>query len=501
MERNILDAYASILSIPPVFDEALALDFGTSAQFDIAHDTTEAVRLFGQLRLCGIVVRENNFCWKVEESFRNELLRRIQKESHLDYQNAVRIFLEHANNGFSVKMKRVLGENAAEITSRVLRLELSDAGEDFNTLVEIVQEGARRGRGADARCTVNLLSQLPYHPDRERQENFFEALWLWRHHDRIGARDHLECVLAYPHQDLASAISAHLLAVMDIEQGKEHLAISLLERSLSDLESIDHERGRALVLTTMGRAQREIATRCQAQAGTDPNNKRGHLNEAAEYFSAAHSSFDEATLLAGKLNEWSSFSKARLELAVSYEREGNLDKAIQIVEEARQRTPSTDRDLIIRGLTQLGSLYRKRNKYAAAASILDEALRFTEGDQPNFEIAKLLNVIASAERKQGNLAAARQHAESSVSLGRRLGNARHTAHALSNLAAIVVDDAASETDLSFAIKCLDESQGFLRRLNDVRGLGMVAETRGRIQRKAGDLEKSRPDNGQGRGPA
>ncbi|MFC9686124.1 tetratricopeptide repeat protein [Streptomyces sp. NPDC056948] len=500
MEASILDAYASILSIPPVFDEALAINYGTSAEFNIAHDKIEATHLFEQLRLCGVIVREQGLCWKVEESFRNEFLRRIQRDSRLDYMNAVRVFLEYSNVGFSAKMRRVLGESAAEITSRIMRLELNDTSEDFNALVEIVQEGARRGRGADARCTINLLGKLPHHPDRERQENFFEALWLWRRHDRKGARDHLECVLAHPNQDLASAISAHLLAVIDIEQGKEHLAISLLERSLSDLEFIDHERGRALVLTTLGRAQREIATRCQAQAGTDPNKRIGHLNEAAEFFSAAHSSFDEAALVAGKLNEWSSYSKAQLELAVSYEREGKLDKAIQIVEEARQRTPSTDRDLIVRGLTQLGSLYRKRNKYAAAASILDEALRFTEGDQPNFEIAKLLNVLASAERKQGNLAEARHHAESSVQLGRRLGNSRHTAHALSNLAAIVVDDAVSEADLDFAIACLDESQGVLRGLNDVRGLHMIAETRGRVQRKRGDLEKSRPDTSTRRKP-
>ncbi|MFF4030531.1 tetratricopeptide repeat protein [Streptomyces sviceus] len=486
MKRNLLDAYASILSIPPIFDEALALEFGTNPQFKIARSEAEALRLLTELKMCGAIVRERYTCWRISESLRSELQRDFQNDRMEDYPTVVQMYLRHA--GFSGKFQGVLGLSASEITKAVLQLSVSGSRADLNKLVGIVKDGARKGRGADARCTMALLSQLPPYPDQKRQQEFFYALWLWRHRDRSAATRSLNEVIKHPQQDLASAISAHLLAVVDIDEGSEFKAIPLLQRSLSDLEVIDDRRGTALVLTTLGRAQREIAARSKARAGDlriDPSKRFEYEKSAMEYFASAHDSFEEARELASALGEKTSSASAALELAICYEREGDIDAAIIAAEEARQEVPTEDQETMARILTLLGSLYRKREDYSASASALDEAFKYLT--EPTLELAKLLNVLASTERKMGNLPQARQHAEHSVSIGRRLRNVRHIAHALCTLASVAIDLAQSYEELDFAASCMDEAGNILEELHDIRGLSYVASLRKASEKKRREL--------------
>ena len=469
------DSYISILSVAPIFDDDIALDYGTREEFNISHSVEDASSLLYELKISGSIVSECD-CYRVDSSVRDEYRKALQGNECSKYVQAVSLFLEHANAGFAAKMRNVLGARAARITSAVLKLALDSSQDDLNDLVEIVHDGARLGRGADARRTVLLLSELPPHPERERQQNFFRALDLWRHGDRENARENLECVLRFPRQDLAGAIAAHLLAVLEIDRGEEFLAIPLLEQSLTDLDSISHKQGRVLVLITLGRAQREIATR--ERISNTPTS-------ATDYFSFARSSFNEAITLAERLGERTGLASAFLELAISYQREGDLDLAIQTAENAHANTPSTDPE-IVRVLTTLGSFYNKKDRYSEAALVLEEAFKKSSKSQPNLELAKVLNVLASNERKRG-LKSARQHATESVQLGRQLENSRHIAHSLNTLAATVLDFAENEVDIDLAEASLTEARKILQDLNDARGLTLIDNTQRVMQRKKKEI--------------
>jgi tetratricopeptide (TPR) repeat protein len=132
--------------------------------------------------------------------------------------------------------------------------------------------------------------------------------------------------------------------------------------------------------------------------------------------------------------------------------------------------------------TVLGSLYRSIGDMQSAASVLEDgsaiANRLGTG---SLELARLLNVQASTDRRAGNHAAAVKHARESVEIGRRLRSRRHLSQALYTLA-IVLIDLSGEKELEEAGEALNESARLLSELNDRRGLTMVTTTRLKLMR-------------------
>ncbi len=162
---------------------------------------------------------------------------------------------------------------------------------------------------------------------------------------------------------------------------------------------------------------------------------------------------------------------------------GSLDSAIEVAEEAAGLLHHPDDRVSV--YVVLGGLYRDTGEHERASSVLGQAAEFAEKHgHANLSLAMILNVQASADRRAGRTADAVKRPRQSVSVGERLGDRKHVAHARHTLAAALLDiGGPQERDEARAL--LAATATVLRQLNDERGLEMVGHTRDRLERGGG----------------
>jgi len=205
------------------------------------------------------------------------------------------------------------------------------------------------------------------------------------------------------------------------------------------------------------------------------------FEDADAQFETAIDELEEAFDLAEQLGDETLISSALLNLATTYQRQGNRELAIELAEASRELIPDSHPD-IVRVHIVLGSLYKDAGDYGAAATELETAARLSPKiGVASLTLAKLLNILASNERRTGQLEVALSHAKLSVTLGRNLDNARHLSQALHTLATVLADAATTDEEFAEAERALDESEGLLRSLHDTRGLQMLTRTRNWIR--------------------
>jgi tetratricopeptide (TPR) repeat protein len=499
MRPEVLDAHTQLLSVPPVFDESTALDVARSYADGLADGAGEvADAALRELRLAGLVVRERD-AWRVADPLRAECRRRLFLENGELFRAVAGRFVDHAHQGFSQSLTRILGREGARVNLSILNLFAHP--EDtayFDEVVEIIDQSARAGRHSDTDAAAHLLGALPLSSTdvRHRQIAFLWGLSAWRQRKREDAVSFFEQVLVSYTRDRADAIAAHLLGVVRHSEGNTEAAIPLLERSVADLRDAGDRRGLCLTLTSLGRVLRDRAEQSRYRSPipneiTLPELSEENLSATkrpVEFdldLEAAISALEEACRISSELEDDRLAARALIELALSYDLVGLTDLAIQAAEQSVQLL-HTDSENAIWARTVLGSLYRDAGTMQRAALVLEDGAAIAERlDTGSLELAKLLNVLASTDRRTGDYADAVRHARESVQIGRRLRSRRHLSQALHTLAAALIDMAGDQR-LREADESLGESEKMLRELGDARGLAMVANTRLRLTQAISD---------------
>jgi tetratricopeptide (TPR) repeat protein len=490
MNTEWIEAYAKLLSVPPLFDEAIAKDLVSSLSNELANGSSTAGDFLTSLRLTGLLMGERD-CWQITDSARSEFRKILVDENPDLFQRALTISINHMENSFASTLQRTFGARNAKLL--ILTLNLGRGTGDrvaFDRVIRQLTEGHRLGRASGEAIARVALSQLPPEPDRFRQMDFLIGMQEWRLHRRQRAQRYFNRVLTAGISDLADAISSHLVGAAMSRRGEHSEAVTLLQRSVATLKELQDNHGLCQVLISLGIAEREISARLISEADDeelDTSESAALIAEADNHFQAAQDALDEAAGLANDLQDRHLEAGAHLELAACFARWSDIDTAIHESETARKIISPNDREYV-RVLTQLGSLYRQNGDYDRAGEVLGEAARLAPAHgAESIELARLLNVQSANERRIGRLDAARSYAMSSVEIGRRLKDDRHLGHSLHTLARITAEQAQSSAELIRAGELLQASEQIFEVFHDSVGLGMISNTRGYIERRRAEL--------------
>jgi tetratricopeptide (TPR) repeat protein len=488
-----MEAHVKLLSVPPLFDEAVAADLVSSLSDELVDGSSTSSDFLTPLRLTGILKGQSG-CWQITDALRAEFRAILVKENPNLFQRALDISLSHIRDRLTPTVRHIYGAANANLVISVLDLG-REAGDDaaFDSVVRQLTEGHRLGRSSGEVVALVALAQLPSKPDRFRQTEFLLGMDAWRLYQREVAEKHFGRVITADVSDLADAISAHLIGSAMSRRGDHFNAVPLLHRSIATLRELGDIRGLCQVLISLGIAEREISAKILSQADDDEldtTETNSLISQADKNFQAAQDALDEAAGLAHELNDSHLEAGAHLELAACFARWNDIDTAIYESETARSLMPSSDREYI-RVLTQLGSLYRQNGDYDSAGEVLNEAAMIAlEKGGENIALARLLNVQAANERHRGRLSTARSYASNSVRIGRRLRDRRHLGQALITLALITIEQAERPPDLGQAGDLLIESEQIMNASHDSVGLGIIKRTRESLQRRQADLNET-----------
>jgi tetratricopeptide (TPR) repeat protein len=491
MNANWTEAHVKLLSVPPLFDESTATDLVSSLSDELVEGSSKAQDFLTSLRLTGLLTGHSG-CWQISDATRVEFRDLLIQENPVVFQRALGICVDHMREEFAPTVQRVFGAANASLLISTLALGTTTSDHTaFDNVIRKLTAGHRLGRSSGEDVTRVALAQLPQEPDRFRQMEFLLGMQAWRTHERRRAERHFDRVLTANFNDLADAISAHLAGVAMSKRGEHAAAIALLQRSIGTLRELQDARGLCQALISQGIAEREISAKLLQEADEEGSNTAADavllISHANENFQAAQNALEEAIELAQDLQDRHLEGGAHMELAACFARWGDLDTAIYEADTARSIMPSDDPEYV-RLLTQLGSFYRQCGDYDNASSILDEAAQIAlERGNESIELARLLNVLAANERRQGHLMAARSHAQKSVEIGRKLRDQRHLGHAIHTLAVIAIQDAKDSSQLLYAEQLLSESEQILKKLHDSVGLGMISNTRSYLTSRQGEL--------------
>jgi len=469
-----VEIVAQLLSVLPVFDDAIARDVVNLArEHQVAGEDLDVLRV---IHLTGLLKKERS-CWRVDESMRSILRDRLMERDAQGFRRVARVFIRRAAEGSADALNLALGTKAARLSIIAMTMALEEGSEaSFSELLDSTRRGNSRGRLSDMDIAINLIGEHPAYDKRDRQMVFLEGFRDWRLGKRSASKERFERVLAKPAQDSIDGIASHLVAVELMATDLLEDAYPFLVRSVADLRAIGDGRGLVMVLTSLGIAERELASRGAARAdarlGTIDFQTESQL--AAQRFQSAIETLNEAIELGRKPGY--PIGVTLLELATCYSRLGAVELALQSCEQAAQEIRHGDSSYL-RLLTLLGSLYRQNEEFDRATAALDTAATVAIDDEvSSFELARLLNVTASNERRIGEYVSAARHARKSVELGRSMGNRRHLAQALHTLGAVLIDLAGAQWELDEAESLLSEARDLLVAQSDVRGVSMVDRT-------------------------
>lgn len=335
-------------------------------------------------------------------------------------------FQKHAKSNFGLRVRQILGARGAVLLQRTLAVVRSSDFGAFDSLVEFLLESESLGRRNDARNSVSTLDH--YVAVSDRRVRFLDGLAKWQQGHKADAAAQFEVVLRDDVDDKAAGIAAHLLAVYRHETDADGVE-SLLERSESALTAIEDAWGLTLTHTTHGRILRDMARL------TSPSDR--------ELLAGAQKQYEKAliSLSAVKPDDLDHPRRRRawIELGLA-DVLGDLDEPVAAIEKAERAIEdlpvSSEENLF--GRTLLARLYRDNNRVDDALAILTrEMIRQRRASRrADLQIAKSLNVLASVQRRSGDLSGAEITATESLELGLQLKDQRHIAHSAMTLAAI-----------------------------------------------------------------
>lgn len=448
-----------VLSAAPWFDEPTAADLLQLAPGSDSLRDGEDPPSLRDIRLSGVLIHRGNAS-RVAEPLRSELRNSLYSENEELYLRAIGVFVQHAQNGFSSALTAVMGSHGSWLNVKALSVVAGDDGSAFDDLIDGVQESRVRSSSAVAEDAARLIEHYSFKTDR--RTDFLNGLALWNRGERVAATMHFERVLEEKRDDRASAISGHLVGVTRYSEGELGSAIELLSESVQILRELEDLPGLAVTLTTLGRVHREVFRTHESHA--DLVRAIQVLEEAAE--------------LAPRVSVGR--GRALTALAQCYQDDGDSDRALRLASDAVELLSAGDDAVSAR--TTLALISREVGDETGYEAALEDAARYAEKHHVgDVQLARLLNMLAASRRRAGDLEGARDAAQRSLQMGRRMNDQRHIAHAAHTLAAINLDSlpddpAARGRRLREIERLLHESRSILAGFKNTYGIGMVDNT-------------------------
>lgn len=449
-----------LLSAAPWFDEPTATDLLKLASDSNALGNEEPIPSLRDLRLSGVLVHRGAAS-RVVEPLRSELRSSLYAEDEDLYVRALRVFVQHAQNGLAPSLTAVMGSHGSWLNIKALATVANSNDNDaFGELVDRIQNSQIRSTSDLASDAARLIERYAFKTDR--RTDFLNGLALWNKGQRVSATLHFERVLVDRRLDTAGAISGHLVGVTRYSEGDLGPAIDLLTQSVQDLRSLGDMSGLAMTLTSLGRAHREVF----------------RTHKSAEDLILALRVLEEAVDLSspGSVGR----GRALTALAQCYQDADDPERGLRVAEEAVKLLPVGDDALAAR--TTVALIYRRLGNQDAYEEALESAAEYAEKqDVGDVQLSRLLNMLAASRRRAGDLDGARESARRSLQMGRRMNDQRHIAHAAHTLAAINLDSlpddlVARRRRLLEIERLLHESRTILAGLKNTYGIEMVDET-------------------------
>jgi tetratricopeptide (TPR) repeat protein len=482
-----LDA-AQLLSPLPLFDEALATAvLGLRSDVhpgESPSDPSESSSdIFERLVLSGLVSRYSDLM-RVSDPIRISLIKEFRQADSAKHREVLLAFDHAARNGLQDRLVAVLGQHATTVQIAVLGLmaKEGDSREPLDTLLAAVRTSFEAGRTGDADAAARLLASEG-NGEFNRQSLLLSGLAHWERDDFANAVDCFTRILLDPVADSATAISAHLSAVYEAQKFDMRSALNHARQAVQVLDQLGDELGLSMALTTLGRIESEAASQQMAlyESREPARGPSREESEASELASSALVHLERAVgLTQGR--DWLG-SRSQVELAKALAKQGFIEEADDVAADAEAALSLAD-PRYLDSLIDLASVLRTTGNYDGVRRLLSIGMEHARSRGELIRIARMLNVLASAERRLDRRDLALVHASESVRIGRVLNDRAHLSHALHTLGAVLADPPNTREDLAQAETLLLEARS-LHSSRDAKGLRMIDRTTQRVRQQRG----------------
>ncbi|MGV0780288.1 hypothetical protein [Mycolicibacterium sp. XJ775] len=462
-----LEAQASVLSVPPAFDEDVASDILRNSHAWLSELKGDDSDPISALRIAGLLV-ESEGVMRIADPLRAELARRLARDHPVQYRNSATAFSTQACNGFHRRLAALLGDRGAMVSAATLGLTAADKDSErqqADWLIEILT--TEPVRAVDAAAAVRQLERSPLRrAETDRLAALLQGLYEWSQGFQQNASEQFELVLSQREGDRTEAIAELLLGTYRVEEGDNSSGLLHLSAAIDLLRKLDDSPHLAKALISYARAL--VAGSHGGAASIDA------LDMASEQLRMATAALEEALGIAIQASDDLIKGLALLELSrVEYASE-RIDAAIKLAEDAAGALANHDLELLS-ALTFMGSLYREAGlRDEARQALTDAANLAARTEASDLGLARLLNLQASTDQRAGLVRDAIINARESVAIGRRSGDHQHTAIALHTLGSILLDLNSAEAT-NEAVEYLQESRALLKD-TDKKGIEMVEQT-------------------------
>lgn len=257
-------------------------------------------------------------------------------------------------------------------------------------------------------------------------------------------------------------------------------------------------RGRAEALSRLDRPSEAVEAAAQAAAIFDANGQSADA-ALARYWQASGmyrlENADEARSLlrhiidairAGIAAEPDLEIRCLIALAMIDSREGQADRALTYLNEARARLGEFDDRRRAAFMESLAISYRESGDYEAAVTAATQAIAYFRSAEDELEVALLDNELALTHLALGTFERAKAHAAAAHERMSRLGDRTRLANVLE-----------TEAQVAFAVGDLDQAEEHALAAIETAGVSgnvkaalSAALTRGRIARKRGEAARA-----------
>jgi tetratricopeptide (TPR) repeat protein/tRNA A-37 threonylcarbamoyl transferase component Bud32 len=179
---------------------------------------------------------------------------------------------------------------------------------------------------------------------------------------------------------------------------------------------------------------------------------------------------------------------ARLREGAAAQRQGQIDRAVALIEEARALYAAAgDKAGVARALNNLAAAISDRPDTKRTRALYDEGLAIARSIGEQDLVARFLNNIAIQERRAGNLQASLTMNQESLAIRREIGDRTNAAISLNNIGNVLLDLG----DLQAASRHYEESAVMSREMGDRRGLARALYNHAEALKLQGEIARAR----------
>jgi tetratricopeptide (TPR) repeat protein len=461
-----------LLSAVPYFDLATGADIVNllEERIDQVDRSAWASGVLRDLTAAGAVERVRDL-HRVTDVVRDRYLALALTDRPIEAQSAIKVFVREAEHAMKKSLTALMGIRARLVTVQTLDVIANpEFPSKFDVLIETVNKSSSLGRSNDSSSAAALLER--YNEPEDRRLLFMRGLAHWQIGQHTAAAPLFTEVLRENIHDKAQGVAAHLLGVFEHEQGRTDKALALVRKAETSLKRIGDHRGLAITFTSHARILRDKSRNDDDLALLESALGKYKLARKENAF-AAPADIRDHDYSSGRIDVGE--GQTRYEL-------GETEIAIGFVERAVATFPPQS-DARLWAQVILAGMYRDENRVEDAIALLSrEVAQAVAGGRNDMDLARALNVLASAERRseQPDLASALRHATHSVELGVEHRSDRHVAHALVTQALIETEmleprHQGNSPEVRRIRSALYRADELLKKVGDRHGRSMVAE--------------------------